>query len=90
MTMTDDQMAASYYRAAVLRVRPEFVPATIRLTKELFGDGPFRGAGVAAGDHTCQCNQWGAVTVLDRSGKALGVKPAEFEVLTWCKNEVAV
>lgn len=86
MELSDDKKAVDYWRSAALRQRPTFVPATVRLSHEVFGDGPFRGRGVPAGDHACRCNQWGAVTVLDREGKALGIRPAEFEVLSWQEN----
>ena len=67
--MTDDQKAAAYYRSGML--------------KEQFGDGPFRGAGVSAGEHDCRCNKWGAVSVSARDGKLLGLRPDEFEPVAW-------
>lgn len=85
----NNAMALAYYKAAMLKQRPPFVPATVRVLELTFGDGPFKGAGVVQGDHECQCNQWGAVAVFDRAGKPLGLRPAEFEPLTWRANEKA-
>lgn len=89
MTMTDDQKEAAYYKAGALRQAPPFVPAKVRVLNEQFGDGPFRGAGVAAGDHDCNANAWGAVSVIDRAGKPLGLRLNEFEPLTWVENSKA-
>lgn len=85
-----EEAALNYYRAAVLKVRPDWLPARVRLPRVVFGDGPFgRGAGVAAGDHDCQCNQWGAVSVIDRGGEVLGLRPAEFEVIAWRRADTS-
>ena len=59
--MTDEQKEAAYYKAGMLKKAPPFVPARVRVLKEQFGDGPFRGAGVSAGEHDCRCNKWGAL-----------------------------
>lgn len=87
--MTDDQKAAAYYKAGMLSQAPLFVPAKVRVLREQFGDLPFRGAGVAAGDHDCSSNAWGAVSVLDRDGKPLGLRLDEFEPLVWAVNPKA-
>lgn len=87
--MTDDQKAAAYYKAGALRQAPPFVPAKVRVLNEQFGDGPFRGAGVPAGEHDCSANAWGAVSVLDRAGKPLGLRLDEFEPLAWVANTKA-
>ena len=84
--MTDDQKAAAYYKFGALHEAPPFVPATVRTMREMRGDFPFFGAGVPAGEHECQCNRWGAVSVLDRAGKPLGLRLDEFEPLTWREN----
>jgi hypothetical protein len=80
--MTNDQKAAAYYKAGMLRQAPQFVPAKVRVLREQFGDAPFLGAGVAAGED-CSTNAWGAVSVLDRAGKPLGLRLDEFEPLVW-------
>lgn len=84
--MTDDQKALSYYKAAVEQESPPFVPSRVRVLREVFGDPPFRGAGVAAGEHDCNCNKWGAVDVIDRAGQRLGLRPKEFEPIAWREN----
>jgi hypothetical protein len=84
--MTNDQKAIAYYKAGATQTAPPFVPARVRVLREQFGDSPFRGAGVSAGEHDCQCNQWGAVTVIDRAGKPLGLRLDEFDPLTWREN----
>lgn len=81
--MTDDQKAAAYYKAGMLKQAPEWVPSRVRVLREQFGDSPFRGAGVAAGEHDCQCNKWGAVSVIARDGKPLGLRLDEFEPVAW-------
>ncbi len=85
--MTDQQKAAAYYKAGILKQAPPWVPATVRVLREQFGDFPFRGAGAAAGEHECHCNRWGAVSVTDREGKQLGLRLDEFDALTWRENE---
>jgi hypothetical protein len=84
--LQDAYLAASYYKAGMLQQPPPWVPATVRVLNEQFGDSPFRGAGVAAGDHECECNKWGAVSVVARDGKMLGLRLNEFEPLTWREN----
>lgn len=84
--MTDDQKAAAYYKAGMLKEAPPFVPSRVRVLREQFGDPPFRGAGVPAGEHECRCNTWGAVSVLARDGKLLGLRQNEFEPVTWREN----
>lgn len=84
--MNEDQKAAAYYKAGMLKQAPPWVPARVRVLREQFGDAPFRGAGVAAGEHDCQCNKWGAVSVTARDGKPLGLRLDEFEPTTWREN----
>lgn len=84
---THDQMAAAYYRAVMLKQAPRWVPARVRVLREQFGDGPFRGAGVPAGEHDCRCNKWGAVSVQARDGKPLGLRLDEFEPVAWRESE---
>lgn len=76
--------ALDYYRAAFRRERPAYVPATIRLLHDVRGDAPLGHRSVArAGKHECECNQFGAVSVRAEDGHMLGIKPAEFEPVTW-------
>lgn len=81
------EKTAAYYKAGMLKTAPEFVPSRVNVLREQFGDAPFRGAGVAAGEHDCKSNKWGAVSVLARDGKPLGLRLDEFEPLAWRKNE---
>lgn len=85
----DLEKAAEYYKAGMLKLEPKWVPARVMVLKEQYGDHPFRGAGVAAGEHDCQCNRNGAVSVLDRAGKPLGLRLDEFEPVAWREQETA-
>lgn len=82
----DEQMALSYYRAGLEQRMPEYVPARVKLVAKVRGDFPFNGTIVSAGEHDCECNQWGAVSVHANDGSLLGIKPNEFEPIAWCNN----
>lgn len=84
--MTEDQKAAAYYKAGLLTQAPPFVPSRVLVLREQFGDAPFLGAGVAAGEHDCACNRWGAVNVTARDGRPLGLRLNEFDVVAWMEN----
>ena len=84
--MNDTEKAANYYRAAMAQQRPDWVPCRVRLMTRVKGDFPFHGTFQDAGEHDCECNQWGAVSVKATNGQMLGVKPAEFEVVAWRPN----
>jgi hypothetical protein len=84
--LTNDQKAALYYKSGSLTQPPPYVPSRVRVLKATFGDPPFRGAGVAAGEHDCRSNRLGAVSVIDRAGQELGLRLNEFEVLAWREN----
>ena len=91
--MTNEQKALNYYRAAFERKRPDFVPSRVRLIGHVRSDLPLlspEGIGYTAapGDCDCQSNKWGAVSVLAFNGQRLGVKPREFEVLKWKRNDL--
>ncbi len=80
--------AAEYYRAGLEKRAPKWVPASVRLAAQVRGDFPVAYQTVAAaGDHECESNKWGAISVKGSDGKLLGLRPAEFEVLTWRLNE---
>lgn len=86
--MSNNDKALNYYRAAIEKKRPDYVPARVRLKCSVSSDFPLfsaegQGYVALAGDHDCQSNQWGAISVRAANGKMLGVKPAEFEVLKW-------
>lgn len=84
--ISDVEKAASYYRAAVERQRPPWVPARVRLKARVCGDFPFHETLAEAGEHECKSNPVGAVWVVATNGKPLGVKPQEFEVIQWREN----
>lgn len=88
--MTDEKMALNYYRAGLEQRRPDYVPARIRLPATVRGDFPFNGTVAEDGEYDCQCNQWGAVSVLANDGTLLGIKPKEFEVIAWQNNPHAI
>jgi hypothetical protein len=50
------------------------------------GDGPFSATFADAGEHDCDSNRWGAISVRATNGQMLGVKPAEFDVVAWRSN----
>lgn len=82
--------ALEYYQAAVEQRAPKYVPASVRLKHDVRSDFPFAPTFLArAGVHDCVCNRWGAVSVLAEDGQQLGIKPAEFEPVTWRLNEQA-
>ena len=78
--------ALSYFNACWLRERPEFVPCRIKLEADVHGDFPSDSTVAKAGEHDCDCNQWGAVSVRASNGKMLGIKPKEFSILKFRPN----
>lgn len=84
--MNHDQKAAAFYRAGVEKKEPPHVPCRVLVLTEVFGDFPFRGAGVAPGAMDCISNRLGAISVVARDGLLLGLKPGEFDVLEWREN----
>ena len=84
--MDDKDKALNYYRAAAMMESPDYVPATVRISKTVCGDGPFRSMRVEPGDYICECNRYGAVSVRATDGRMLGLRLSEFEPLTWQTN----
>lgn len=60
-------------------------PFKIRLLKTVTSDLPavFGYMEAAAGEHDAWCNRFGAVWVVANDGSDLGVRPAEFEYITF-------
>lgn len=85
-TMTDTEKALAYYKSGMLHEAPPYVPARVTLHSRVRGDGPFAGTFADAGEHDCESNRWGAISVRATNGKMLGVKPAEFDVVAWRSN----
>ncbi len=85
--MSPEQCALEYYRAAVEDRAPAFVPNRIRLPRAVRGDFPVGHNTVAeVGEHDCDSNRWGAVSVRATNGQMLGIKPKEFEPIAWRPN----
>lgn len=79
--------AMEYYRAGLERRRPAWVPSRVFLHGQVRSDFPWeRGYVADRGEHDCESNQWGALSVRAKNGKMLGIKPAEFEPLAWKPN----
>jgi hypothetical protein len=76
-----------YLRAAREGRAPKWVPARVWLSGPVRGDYPIGRDTIAhEGEHECHSNLWGAVSVTAENGKALGIKPGEFDVLAWREN----
>jgi hypothetical protein len=86
--MKDLEMAVNYYRNALLRRKPDFVPKRIMVLtlctsdKSSF-DKPEDVRIVEQGEYECFSNQYGAVSVECGNGKQLGITPEDFEVIEW-------
>lgn len=81
--LTRYEMAASYFTARQLKEKPLYVPDMIRITEYILSDWQIKGIFEAEpGIYKAICNPYGAVCVATENGK-LGVKPGEFEVLSW-------
>lgn len=76
-----------YYRKCQNGERPDFVPARVMLTETVRADSGERNYRADPGDHECESNQWGAVSVKAANGKMLGIKPGEFIVIAWRAND---
>lgn len=86
-SMTDTEKALAYYKHGMIGdAAPPYVPSRVKLHSRVRGDGPFAGTFADAGEHDCESNRWGAISVRATNGQMLGVKPAEFEVLAWRSN----
>jgi hypothetical protein len=82
--------ALDYLTAGREQRAPSWVPARVMLVREVRGDFPIGHQAVAeANVYEAKCNRWGAVSVRASNGTQLGVKPGEFEVVSWRKNEAA-
>ena len=80
--------ALEYYRAAAEDRAPKWVPSRVRLAVLVHGDFPIGHRTIAeAGDHDCDSNRWGAVSVRATNGLMLGIKPREFEPIAWRENK---
>jgi hypothetical protein len=90
MVLSDCMKALDYYRAGLEQRAPKWVPCRVLLEGPVRGDYPIGHTTLAeAGEHDCESNRYGAISVRATNGQMLGVKPAEFEPLEWRKNEAA-
>lgn len=90
IVLGDCMMALDYYRAGLEQRAPKWVPCRVLLEGPVRGDYPIGHTTLAeAGEHDCESNRYGAISVRATNGKMLGVKPAEFEPLEWRKNDGA-
>lgn len=87
IVLSDCEKALDYYRAALDRRPPEWVPCLVLLPRPVRGDFPLGHTTVVEmGVHECESTQLGAITVLATNGQRLGIKPSEFEPLEWRQN----
>jgi hypothetical protein len=85
---SDCMKALDYYRAGLEQRAPKWVPCRVLLEGPVRGDYPIGHTTLAeAGEHDCESNRYGAISVRATNGQMLGVKPAEFEPLEWRKND---
>jgi hypothetical protein len=88
MVLSDCMKALDYYRAGLEQRAAKWVPCRVLLEGPVRGDYPIGHTTLAeAGEHDCESNRYGAISVIATNGQRLGVKPAEFEPLEWRKNE---
>lgn len=90
-SVSDTEKALNYYKAAVLKIRPDFVPDQILIITNVQSDRPAftpddRLCIVFSGMHSCESNQYGAISVRAANGQMLGIKPDEFEIIAWKPN----
>jgi hypothetical protein len=79
--------ALNYYKSAFRDQRPDYVPDTVEILQCVYSDTPDPDYIVLPGEHKAESNKWGAICVKARNGKMLGIKPREFEPLTWRIND---
>lgn len=83
----NEMKAIEYYRAALMKKRPKWVPSRIRLVKQVSSSIPgINQVGFEPGDYESTSNQFGAVGVKMQNGKSLGVRQDEFIPVAWVEN----
>lgn len=87
--LEEAEKALDYYRSAFLRQRPNWLPARVLVTKEVRADYPVADAyePIHAGEVECRSNLLGAVSVVNRNGVEIGLRPSEFQVIAWRRAE---
>lgn len=82
--------AVDYFSAHHFKRMPAWVPCRIKLDKPITGDFPFGPETRAEeGEHDCDSNGYGAMSVRATNGRTLGVKPSECQIIGWRRNEKA-
>lgn len=90
IVLSDCMKALDYYRAGLERRAPKWVPCRVLLESPVCGEYPIGRTTLAeAGEHDCESNRYGAISVRATNGQMMGVRPAEFEPMEWRKNEAA-
>jgi len=89
IVLSDCMKALDYYRAGLEQRAPKWVPCRVLLEHPVRSDFPMVACltMAEAGEHECESNRYGAISVRGTNGQMLGVNPAEFEPLEWRKNE---
>lgn len=87
----DTEKSLAYYKSAAMSSRvdppvPPHVPCRVRISKTVCGDGPYRSTRIEPGEYDCQCNRFGAVSVVATNGQNLGLRLDEFEPIAWREN----
>lgn len=88
--LDDAACAVDYFSANHFARPPAWVPCRIKLDTPITGDFPFGPETRAEeGEHDCDSNQWGAMSVRASNGQRLGVMPNECQIIGWRRNEKA-
>ena len=88
--LDDAACAVDYFSAHHFKRAPAWVPCRIKLDRILSGDFPIgHDTLVDAGEHDCDSNAYGAMSVRASNGRMLGVKPSECQIVGWRRNEKA-
>ena len=82
--------AVDYFSAHHFKRMPAWLPSRIKLDSDLSGDFPIgHDTKVEAGEHDCDSNAYGAMSVRASNGRMLGVMPNECQIIGWRLNEKA-
>lgn len=80
--------AVDYFSASHFHRMPEWLPCRINLPQRVTGDFPIGHDTIAeAGEHDCDSNTYGAMSVRAANGRMLGIKPSECQIIGWRRNE---
>lgn len=87
--LEEAEKALDYYKSAFMRQKPRWIPARVRVFKEVRADYPVADAyePIHAGEVECRSNRLGAVSVVNMNGVEIGLRPSEFDVVAWREAE---